>query len=92
MVINMFTFRFGCISQYFELWSLVYSWLFLLLGLFTIYIVKVLVIRNGISIYYFRKYKELYKETWNLTDKQWYGKRRAKKLAKKKLKQERKGK
>lgn len=82
MVINMFTFRFGCISQYFELWSLVYSWLFLLLGLFTIYIVKVLVIRNGISIYYFRKYKELYKETWNLTDKQWYGKRRAKNLLK----------
>jgi hypothetical protein len=84
MTVNMCTFRVGAISKNFELISLVYSWLFLLLGVFTIYLVKFLIIRNGISSYYFRKYKEQYRKNWNLTDEQWYGKRKAQKIAKKK--------
>ncbi|MDN6071308.1 MAG: hypothetical protein L0I48_08970 [Lactococcus plantarum] len=92
IIVNMCTFRVGFISNSFELFSLLYSWLFLLLGLFTIFIIKILVIRNGISSYYFWKYKENYKKNWNLTDEQWYGKRKAKKLAKKKLKLEKRGK
>lgn len=89
---NMCTFRVGIISKKFEIYSLLYSWLFLLLGLFVIFIIKILVIRNGISSYYFWKYREKYKEIWNLSDEQWYGKRKAKKLAKKKLKLEKRGK
>lgn len=86
MMINMVTIKVGFISRNFELWSLVYSWLFLLLGLLTIYLVKLLIIKNSISSYYFRKYKDQYKKTWKLTDEQWYGKRKAKKIAKKKIK------
>lgn len=86
--INSFSLRIGFIQKSeMDIWSLIYSWLFLVIGLFTIYSVKVLIVKNGVSTFYFLKYPDQYRKAWKLTDEQWYGKRKAKRLARKKLKE-----
>lgn len=90
IIINIFTLRI-CMWGEFNLWSL--PWLFAgpiyfgIVALFTCGPLKMF-----ITSFYFAKYAQHYRALWQVSDEQWYGKRRAKKLAKKKLKLEKRGK
>ena len=90
VIFNSYLFRIGMTSS-FDVYQLFYSWFFLITSIGTTFCIKI-VFPKMIAAFYIVKYSEKYKEVWNLSDEQWYGKRRAKKLAKKKIKQERKGK
>ena len=76
---NIAIFRIGMIAK-FSFWSFV--WLFL--GIIYYLIVTgflYVTMEMFVSSYYFAKYSRLYKEIWKVTDEQWYGKRRAKHIA-----------
>ena len=90
VVLNILTLRIGMRGS-FSLWSFICMFAGpIYFGLLTLFIVGLLKIY--VNSFYLVKYAEQYRILWKVTDEQWYGKRRAKKLAKKKLKQERKGK
>jgi len=81
---NIAIFKIGMIAK-FSFWSFV--WLFsgivyyLMITGFLYGTMKMFV-----SSYYFAKYSRSYKEIWKVTDEQWYGKRRAKRIAKRRKK------
>lgn len=90
IIINILTLRI-CMWGEFNLLSLL--WLFAgpiyfgIVALFTCGPLKMF-----ITSFYFAKYAQRYRALWQVSDEQWYGKRKAKKLAKKKLKLEKRGK
>lgn len=82
LVINKYTFRVGYISQGYSLISLFYGFSYLIFFIFLIISVNVLFPRF-VKAYYFKKYGIEYKEYFKLTEEQWYGKRKARRLQKK---------
>ncbi|MGX7049286.1 hypothetical protein RU86_GL001808 [Lactococcus piscium] len=90
LVLNILIFRIG-------MWGSFSIWRFVCLfagpiyfGILTLFICGPM--KLYISTFYFAKYSEQYRVLWRVTDEKWYGKRKAKKLAKKQLKQEKRGK
>lgn len=88
ILVNIAIFRIGMISK-FSIWSFV--WLFL--GI--VYYLMITGFLYGtmkmfVSSYYFAKYSRSYKEIWKVTDEQWYGKRRAKRIKRKNKKMKQK--
>ncbi|EHK9412275.1 hypothetical protein KCT31_002735 [Enterococcus faecalis] len=84
VVLNILTLRIGMWGS-FSLWSFICMFAGLIyFGLVTLFIVGPL--KMYVNSFYLVKYAEQYRALWKVTDEQWYGKRRAKKLAKKKLK------
>lgn len=84
LLINIFTVRMGMWGD-FTLWSLV--WMFagpIYFGILTLFSVGPM--KMFVSSFYFAKYAKQYRVLWGVTDEQWYGKRKAKRIAKKKLK------
>lgn len=76
---NIAIFKIGMIAKFY-FWS--FAWLFL--GILYYLIVTgflYLTMKLFVSSYYFAKYSESYKKIWEMTDEQWYGKRRAKRIA-----------
>ena len=90
VVLNILILRIGMWGS-FSLWSFICMFAGpIYFGLLTLFSAGTL--KLYVNSFYLVKYAEQYRVLWKVTDEQWYGKRRAKKLAKKKLKQERKGK
>ena len=90
LVLNILIFRIGMWGS-FSVWR--FAWLFagpIYFGILTLFICGPM--KLYISTFYFAKYSEQYRILWRVTDEKWYGKRKAKKLAKKQLKQEKRGK
>lgn len=90
IIINILTLRIGMWGE-FNLLSL--PWLFagpIYFGLVTVFICGPF--KMFVTSFYFAKYAQHYRVLWQVSDEQWYGKRKAKKLAKKKLKLEKRGK
>lgn len=84
LLINIFTVRLGMWGS-FTLWSFV--WMLagpIYFGILTL--LSVGPMKMFVSSFYFAKYAEQYRVLWRVTDEQWYGKRKAKRIAKKKLK------
>jgi hypothetical protein len=82
IIINIFIFRIGMWGD-FSFWSFV--WLFagpIYFGIVTLFIYVSL--KMFVNSFYFAKYAEQYRILWKVTDEQWYGKRKAQKIAKKK--------
>ncbi len=90
IVINILIFRIGMWGS-FSIWSFVCLFAGpIYFGILTLFICGPM--KLYISTFYFAKYSEQYRILWRVTDEKWYGKRKAKKLAKKQLKQEKRGK
>ncbi|MCJ1977034.1 hypothetical protein [Pseudolactococcus paracarnosus] len=90
LVLNILIFRIGMWGS-FSVWR--FAWLFagpIYFGMLTLFICGPM--KLYISTFYFAKYSEQYRVLWRVSDEQWYGKRKAKKLAKKQLQQEKRGK
>ena len=90
LVLNILIFRIGMWGS-FSVWR--FAWLLagpIYFGMLTLFICGPM--KLYISTFYFAKYSEQYRILWRVTDEKWYGKRKAKKLAKKQLKQEKRGK
>lgn len=88
IIINVFTFRIGMWGD-FSFWSFV--WIFagpIYFGILTFFSVGPM--KMFVSSYYFAKYSEEYRALWKVTDEQWYGKRKSQRIAKKKIKKEKK--
>ncbi|OTN98597.1 hypothetical protein A5804_000080 [Enterococcus faecium] len=84
VVLNILTLRIGMWGS-FSLWSFICMFAGpIYFGLVTLFIVGPL--KMYVNSFYLVKYAEQYRVLWKVTDEQWYGKRRTKKLAKKKLK------
>lgn len=64
------------------IFGVIYGWT-LIIMMITFTILLYATIPQFFSIYYFIKYAEQYREYFKVSDEQWYGKRKAKKLAKK---------
>jgi len=80
--INTFTFKIG-IKVDFNFFMIILSFL-LLIWFWTISLEVNYVFKLFLINYYFHKYELYYKEKFKITDEQWYGPRKAKRLAKKK--------
>ena len=88
VVLNILILRIGMWGS-FSLWSFICMFAGpIYFGLITLFSVGPL--KMYVNSFYLVKYAEQYRVLWKVTDEQWYGNRRAKKLAKKKLKQKRK--
>ena len=90
LILNILIFRIGMWGS-FSIWC--FAWLFagpIYFGMLTLFICGPM--KLYISTFYFAKYSEQYRGLWRVSDEQWYGKRKAKKLAKKQLKQEKRAK
>lgn len=84
IVINILIFRIGMWGS-FSIWSFVCLFAGpIYFGILTLFICGPM--KLYISTFYFAKYSEQYRILWRVTDEKWYGKRKAKKLAKKQLK------
>ncbi|MEY8457540.1 hypothetical protein [Lactococcus ileimucosae] len=84
MVPNIVFFRIGMWGD-FTLWSFVW-----IIGgglYFGILVATTVLLKMVISDYYFAKYSNQYRVLWKVSDEQWFGKRKAKRLAKKRLKE-----
>lgn len=69
-----------------SLLGLLYGWAFLLVVGFLSFVFN-LISPQFLSNFYFIKYGEQYKEYFEITDEQWYGKRKAKRLEKRRKKE-----
>ena len=84
ILINMLTLRIGMWGEFNLLslpWLLAGPIYFGIVTLFTYGTFKLF-----ITSFYFARYAQHYRALWQVSDEQWYGKRKAKKLAKKKVK------
>ena len=84
IIINILTLRIGMWGE-FNLLSL--PWVFagpIYFGLVTVFTCGPF--KMFVTSFYFAKYAQDYRALWQVSDEQWYGKRKVKKLAKKKLK------
>lgn len=83
IIANVYQFRIGIAGEY-TIWSIVgigtiVYWAIVTVGVYAI-------LPTCLRTFYFVKYDESYRQLWHATDEQWYGKRKAKKLAKKEQK------
>ncbi|URZ88146.1 hypothetical protein [Floricoccus penangensis] len=81
IIVNVIFFRFGMWGEktIWSVWGILGPVYFLLVTGFSYGFMELFV-----STFYFVKYSKQYKEEWQPTDEEWYGKRKAKKMAKKK--------
>lgn len=83
-ILNRWTFNFGEISKENPgLMSFLSGWLFI--GIISLLLfAEGQILKNFIKAFYFFKYRKEYREYFNITDEQWYGKFRAKFMSKQK--------
>lgn len=91
LIFNMFFFQVGMITSARDGFALFYGWLLAIFGVGNSILILRVALPRFLSNFYFLKYSQEYRRRWQLTDEQWYGKRKARKIAKKKTKQEKKG-
>ena len=90
IITNILTLRIGMWGE-FNLLSL--PWVFagpIYFGLVTVFTCGPF--KMFVTSFYFAKYAQDYRALWQVSDEQWYGKRKAKRIVKKKIKLENKGK
>jgi len=80
LIMNSYFPRIGMITP-FDSYQILYGWLFLIISIGSIFLGIRMVTPKIVAYYYIIKYSEDYRETWKITDEQWYGKRRAKRIA-----------
>ncbi|AUJ29047.1 hypothetical protein [Liquorilactobacillus hordei] len=69
-----------------SVYSLIYGWGVLFWAIVVVIFIKVM-FRQTISMYYFAKYDEQFRESLHFSDEEWYGKRKARRLKKKREQQ-----
>ena len=83
-VLNRWTFNFGEFSKENPgLMSFLFGWMFLLF-IALLFFAEGLALKNFIKAFYFFKYRKKYREYFNITNEQWYGKFRARFMSKQK--------
>ncbi|PJI07276.1 MULTISPECIES: hypothetical protein [Clostridium] len=82
LIINSYFPRIGMITPV-DSYQILYGWLFLIISIVSIFLGRI-VTPTLLAHYYIIKYSESYREIWEITDEQWYGKRRAKRIARRK--------
>ena len=81
-VLNRWTFNFGEFSKENPgLMSFLFGWMFLLF-IALLFFAEGLALKNFIKAFYFFKYRKKYREYFNITNEQWYGKFRARFMSK----------
>jgi|GEM_PF-1483646 len=80
LIINSYFPRIGMITP-FDSYQILYGWLFLIISIGSIFLGIRIMTPRLVASYYIIKYSENYRKTWKMTDEQWYGKRRAKRIA-----------
>lgn len=83
-VLNRWTFNFGEFSKDNPgLMSFLFGWMFLLF-IALLFFAEQIALKNFIKAFYFFKYRKEYREYFNITNEQWYGKFRARFMSKQK--------
>ncbi|MTB63944.1 hypothetical protein GGG87_02875 [Streptococcus sp. zg-86] len=86
-IINRWTFNFGEVTKGRpDIFSFLYGWAFLLVASLMIFMMS-MTLKNFVAAFYFFKYQKEYRQFFNVTNEQWYGKWRGKKMDKKKQKE-----
>lgn len=85
-IINRWTFNFGEVSKTRpDIFSFLYGWAFLLIAALMIFTLG-MTLKNFVAAFYFFKYRKEYRQFFKVSNEQWYGKWRGKKMDKKKQK------
>lgn len=83
-IVNRWTFNFGeAIKTRPDIFSFLYGWAFLLVAALMIFTTG-MTLKNFVAAFYFFKYQKEYRQFFKISNEQWYGKWRAKKMNKNK--------
>ncbi|HFI0273854.1 TPA: hypothetical protein ACGO2R_002015 [Streptococcus suis] len=83
-IVNRWTFNFGeAIKTQPDIFSFLYGWAFLLVAALMIFTTG-MTLKNFVAAFYFFKYQKEYRQFFKVSNEQWYGKWRAKKMNKNK--------
>ncbi|MEY8462314.1 hypothetical protein [Streptococcus merionis] len=83
-IVNRWTFNFGEMVQTRpDVFSFLYGWAFLLVAALMIFTLS-MTLKNFVAAFYFFKYQKEYRQFFKISNEQWYGKWRGKKMDKKK--------
>lgn len=82
-IVNRWTFNFGeAIKTRPDIFSFLYGWAFLLVASLMIFMMS-MTLKNFVSAFYFFKYQKEYRQFFKVSNEQWYGKWRGKRMDKK---------
>lgn len=83
-IINRWTFNLGEIDKTRpDIFSFLYGWAFILVAALIIFTIS-MTLKNFVDAFYFFKYQKEYRQFFNISNEQWYGKWRGKMMDKKK--------
>ncbi|MGT2950277.1 hypothetical protein BU202_01985 [Streptococcus cuniculi] len=86
-IVNRWTFNFGeMVKTRPDIFSFLYGWAFLLVASLMIFMMS-MTLKNFVAAFYFFKYQKEYRQFFKVSNEQWYGKWRGKKMDKKKHKE-----
>ncbi|AUJ29046.1 hypothetical protein [Liquorilactobacillus hordei] len=85
IMLNQYLFKIGHPLDA-SVYSLIYGWGVLVWSIAVVSVIKT-VFRQTVSTYYFAKYDEQFRESLHFSDEEWYGKRKARRLKKKREQQ-----
>ena len=86
-IVNRWTFNFGEVATSRpDIFSFLYGWSFILVAAPMIFVLG-MTLKNFVSAFYLFKYREEYRQFFKVSNEQWYGKWRGKKMDKKEQKE-----